>query len=80
MTAAASHSDPPRNGWTAYEKLVLDKLDNHAERLEKIEHRMSTIQTSVALLKLKAAFVATAAAMGASVVVTWVFQVVSQQP
>ena len=50
------------NGWDSYQKLVLDKLENHAEHLGMLEEEIRSIRTEdipelkieIAMLKVKA--------------------------
>jgi len=52
----------PRNGWNSYQKLVLDKLDEHSESLKSLGDEMNSIrikdvpalQVEIAMLKIKA--------------------------
>ena len=42
------------NGWSKYEKLVMDKLDEHDERFGNVEEKLTQIQVDIATLKVKA--------------------------
>ena len=41
-------------GWSKYEKLVMDKLDEHDERFGNVEEKLTQIQVDIATLKVKA--------------------------
>ena len=43
-----------RNGWNQYQKLVMDKLDEHDEKFTNIESKLTQIQVDIATLKVKA--------------------------
>jgi len=42
------------NGWSKYEKMVIDKLDYHDTRFGLIENKLTQIQVDLATLKVKA--------------------------
>ena len=42
------------NGWKQYQKLVMDKLDEHDEKFTNIESKLTQIQVDIATLKVKA--------------------------
>ena len=42
------------NGWSKYEKLVMDKLDEHDDRFGNVEEKLTQIQVDIATLKVKA--------------------------
>ena len=42
------------NGWNQYQKLVMDKLDEHNEKFTNIESKLTQIQVDIATLKVKA--------------------------
>ena len=42
------------NGWNQYQKLVMDKLDEHDEKFTNIESKLTQIQVDIATLKVKA--------------------------
>ena len=42
------------NGWSKYEKMVIDKLDHHDTRFGLIESKLTQIQEDIATLKVKA--------------------------
>ena len=42
------------NGWSKYEKLVIDKLDDHDDKFSTIENKLTQIQVDIATLKVKA--------------------------
>ena len=42
------------NGWNQYQKLVMDKLDEHNEKFTNIESKLTQIQIDIATLKVKA--------------------------
>ena len=42
------------NGWDQYQKLVMDKLDEHDEKFTNIESKLTQIQVDIATLKVKA--------------------------
>ena len=42
------------NGWSKYEKLVMDKLGEHDERFGNVEEKLTQIQVDIATLKVKA--------------------------
>ncbi len=42
------------NGWSKYEKMVIDKLDDHDQKFNGIESKLTQIQVDIATLKVKA--------------------------
>tara|TARA_Y100000034_G_scaffold41417_1_gene50962 strand:- start:41 stop:271 length:231 start_codon:yes stop_codon:yes gene_type:complete len=42
------------NGWSRYEKMVMEKLDNHDDKFNGIENKLTQIQVDIATLKVKA--------------------------
>ena len=42
------------NGWSKYEKMVIDKLDDHDDKFSGIEDMLTQIQVDIATLKVKA--------------------------
>ena len=42
------------NGWSQYEKMVIDKLDDHDGKFNGIEDKLTQIQVDIATLKVKA--------------------------
>jgi len=42
------------NGWSKYEKMVIDKLDDHDSKFSGIEDKLTQIQVDIATLKVKA--------------------------
>ena len=42
------------NGWSQYQKLVMDKLGEHDEKFTSIEDKLMRIQVDIATLKVKA--------------------------
>ncbi len=42
------------NGWSQYEKMVIDKLDDHDDKFSGIENKLTQIQVDIATLKVKA--------------------------
>ena len=42
------------NGWSQYQKLVVDKLDDHDGKFTSIEDKLTKIQVDLATLKVKA--------------------------
>jgi hypothetical protein len=42
------------NGWSQYQKLVVDKLGDHDEKFTSIENKLMKIQVDIATLKVKA--------------------------
>ena len=42
------------NGWNQYQKLVMDKLDDHDVKFNNIENKLTQIQVDIATLKVKA--------------------------
>jgi len=42
------------NGWSKYEKMVIDKLDDHDDKFNGIEDKLTQIQIDIATLKVKA--------------------------
>jgi len=42
------------NGWSKYEKMVIDKLDDHDSRFMGIDEKLTQIQVDIATLKVKA--------------------------
>ena len=41
------------NGWNQYQKLVMDKLDDHDVKFNNIENKLTQIQVDIATLKVK---------------------------
>ena len=41
-------------GWNQYQKLVMDKLDEHDVKFTNIESKLTQIQVDIATLKVKA--------------------------
>jgi len=42
------------NGWNQYQKLVMDKLDEHDGKFSNIDSKLTQIQIDIATLKVKA--------------------------
>ena len=42
------------DGWSKYEKMVIDKLDDHGNKFSEIENKLTQIQVDIATLKVKA--------------------------
>ena len=42
------------NGWSQYQKLVVDKLDDHDGKFSNIDSKLTQIQVDIATLKVKA--------------------------
>jgi len=42
------------DGWSKYEKMVIDKLDDHDAKFSHIEDKLTQIQVDIATLKVKA--------------------------
>ena len=42
------------DGWSKYEKMVIDKLDEHGNKFHEIESKLTQIQVDIATLKVKA--------------------------
>ena len=42
------------NGWSRYEKMVIEKLDDHDDKFNGIENKLTQIQVDIATLKVKA--------------------------
>ena len=42
------------NGWSKYEKMVIEKLDDHDDKFTGIEDKLTQIQVDIATLKVKA--------------------------
>ena len=42
------------NGWSKYEKMVIDKLDAHDDKFSGIEDKLTQILVDIATLKVKA--------------------------
>ena len=42
------------NGWSKYEKMVIEKLDDHDDKFNGIEDKLTQIQVDIATLKVKA--------------------------
>ena len=42
------------NGWSQYQKLVMDKLGEHDDKFSSIEDKLTKIQVDIATLKVKA--------------------------
>jgi len=72
----------PRNGWNDYQKLVLNKLDDHSNSLEDLNKEVKSIritdvpnlQVEIAMLKIKAGiWGAVAGAIPAALAVVYVW-------
>lgn len=67
---------PPKNGWNGYQKLVLNKLDDHSSALNDLKEEVSELRTKditdlkidIAMLKIKAGVWGAAAGMIPAVV------------
>ncbi len=42
------------NGWAQYQKLVMEKLDDHDDKFSNIDNKLTQIQVDIATLKVKA--------------------------
>ena len=42
------------NGWSKYEKMVIEKLEDHDDKFNGIEDKLTQIQVDIATLKVKA--------------------------
>ena len=42
------------NGWSQYQKLVMDKLGEHDDKFNSLEDKLMRIQVDIATLKVKA--------------------------
>ena len=42
------------NGWSKHEKMVIEKLDDHDDKFNGIEDKLTQIQVDIATLKVKA--------------------------
>ena len=42
------------NGWSKYEKMVIEKVDDHDDKFNGIEDKLTQIQVDIATLKVKA--------------------------
>ena len=42
------------NSWSKYEKMLIDKLDDHDDKFGLIENKLTQIQVDIATLKVKA--------------------------
>jgi len=42
------------NGWSQYQKLVMDKLGEHDDKFNSLEDKLVRIQVDIATLKVKA--------------------------
>ena len=42
------------SGWSQYEKMVIEKLDNHDSKFGVIDSKLTQIQIDIATLKVKA--------------------------
>ena len=42
------------NGWSIYEKLVMDKLDEHDARFGNVDEMLTQVRVDIATLKVKA--------------------------
>ena len=42
------------DGWSKYEKMVIEKLDDHDAKFSHIEDKLTQIQVDIATLKVKA--------------------------
>jgi hypothetical protein len=42
------------NGWSAYERLVMDKLDTLEERVDALDEKLTLVRIDVAGLKVRA--------------------------
>ena len=67
---------PPDESWDSYQRLVLDKLAAHGERLGCIDKKVSDLRVDLAALKIRAGlWGAIAGALPALVVaVMWVLK------
>ena len=63
----------PHNGWEQYQKLVLFRLDEQAEKLICIDRKLSAIDKSVSLLKYKVAVIGSAGGAFMAAVLHWIF-------
>lgn len=59
----------PSNGWSDYEKLVLFRLDEQDKKLDTLTRQVNKLTTSVALTKLKLAFIGLASGTLGSAIV-----------
>lgn len=55
--------DQDTRGWSAYERMVLSKLDEQDKRLDSIEEKLVLLRIDVAQLKIKAGVWGAAAGM-----------------
>lgn len=42
------------NSWSKYEKMVIEKLDDHDTKFTHLENKLTQIQVDIATLKVKA--------------------------
>lgn len=59
----------PSSTWNAYEKLVLEKLDNHSEQLACLTKKVTDLRVELARLQIKAGLWGTLAGGVSSLVV-----------
>ena len=60
------------NGWDEYQRLVLDKLDDHSRQLREITSKQQTILQDVSGLKAKSAMIAATFGVIAALAVRYV--------
>lgn len=46
--------NPRSNGWTEYQKLVMNTLEQHEKKLEGITEALTEIKVEIGMLKVKA--------------------------
>ena len=46
--------DMTANGWTEYQRLVMNTLEQHEKKLELISHTLTDIKVEIGMLKVKA--------------------------
>lgn len=56
------------NGWSAYERLVMDKLETLEDRVDGLDEKLTLIRIDVAQLKVKAGIWGAAAGMVPAIV------------
>lgn len=60
-----------QNGWSAYEKLVMFRLDEQDAHLNRLEQKIDQVSKAVLILKIKAATYGTIAGAMVAAIVEW---------
>ena len=70
-------SDEENGGWQKYQKLVISKLEDHHEKLNTIDERISGISIEVAQLKAQARIWGAGTGLVMSTVVSAIAQLIA---